>query len=712
MLHLSKNDLVALDGVRHEIVHIGQTGVEIRSLDRDRRGSMKTHAELAELYFDARLNIERQVAARLPARLSRVITRDPDSFPEKDQREGWRRHEYVLLCDRFFDDVPRTARPRASRTVEGYARIARVCAYLRRREAARLAGRPAKAMSLEFVGGSTLRGWHRDWVNAGRAGSALIPQHEAKGGASQMPKEVIQVIFEDVHEFWLTEAEVPLRTVYAHIVSRLRERPELPVPSESTVRRWVEENIDDYTRIKRRKGQKKADQQFRAVANGPRTVRPLQNVEFDHTLLDVLVVKDPILAAEGRGAGLARPWLTAAICRTTRMIFGFYISFERPSWVSIMNAMRMGVLPKKALLEGLGAENDWPVYGVPEVIICDNGKEFHSNSLQAAAAHLGFEIRYAPVRKPHLKGRIERFLGEVARDFLAYVPGKTFHSVAARGEARPDRNPYPSLDDLQRQFLFWLVDIRHGSPHRGMAGMAPLQKWEAVSGYGVRMPPKVSDLTAYLGQVVDRSIQRKGIEYIGLFYHSQELSMLKKTSPVKSRRWSVKIDPYDLSHVFVLDEDAGRWLLVPSMDPELTDGLTAADYRAIVERAKSMTKRDQKVLADTLLRARRMLLDEGRAMGAGKANVTAADREWLEVTAAVPAAFVGNGETERDDENLRRLAAQEKRKSARGNSKPDEAQAPNAQSQNIGSDGPASIGREAADDREDPGRRPRKRGEI
>ena len=358
MLQLSLNDLVALDGVRHEIVHVGQTGVEIRSLDRNRRGSMRTHAELSKLYFDARLDIECQVAARLLARLSRVIARDPDSFPEKDQREGWRRHEYVLLCDRFFEDVPRTCRPRASRTIEGYARIARVCAFLRRREAARHTVRPARSMPLEFVGGSTLRGWHRDWVNSGRAGSALVPQHEAKGGVTQMPKEVIQVIFEDVHEFWLKEARVPLRTVYAHFVSRLREWPGLPVPSESTVRRWVEENVDGYTRMKCREGQKKADQQFRAVASGPRTIRPLQNVEFDHTLLDVLLVKDPILARERRGAGLARPRLTAAICRTTRMIFGFYISFERPSWVSIMNAMRMGVLPKTPLLEGLGAGRD------------------------------------------------------------------------------------------------------------------------------------------------------------------------------------------------------------------------------------------------------------------------------------------------------------------------------------------------------------------
>ncbi|HDZ75629.1 MAG TPA: hypothetical protein ENH55_23255 [Aurantimonas coralicida] len=724
MLRISKNDLLVLDNVRHEIVHVGKVGVEIRSLDRNRRSAMRTHDDLASLYFDDRLGIEREVAARLPRNLARVITRDPDSFPEKDQREGWRRYEYVALCDRFFTEQPRTGRPRASRTIAGYARIGRVCAWMRRREQARLAGRPARSSALEMVSGSALRQWHRNWVDSGRASSVLIPQHEAKGGVSQLSKQVAQIIAEDVDKFWLTQAKVPLRTVYAHIVHRLREHPcGLPVPSESTVRRWVQKNVDGYTKMRRREGQKRADQKFRAIASGPVTIRPLQNVEFDHTQLDVLVVKDPILAGEGRGAGLARPWLTAAICRTTRMIFGFYLGFERPSWVSIMNAMRMGVLPKESLLLGTGVENAWPVHGVPEVVICDNGKEFHSNSLQAAAAHLGFEIRYAPVRKPHLKGRIERFLGEVARDFLAFVPGKTFESVAARGDGRPESNPYPSLDDLQRQFLVWLVDVRHGSPHRGLAGMAPLQKWEAVSGYGVRMPPKVSDLTAYLGQVVDSSIQRKGIEFMGLFYQSKELSLLKKTSRDKGRKWSVKIDPYDLSHVFVLDEDESRWLLVPSMDTELTDGLTASEYRRIVTEARAMTKFGQKVLADTLLRARRKLLDEGLKMGAAKGVVTAADREWLEVNSVAPAVFVGNSQAQRDSENLRRLSGQAKRKAssagkglrkADGNSSasarpdPEVPQQPEDKGDGASTIGNATSGIAARD----PGRRKRNSGEI
>ena len=660
MMRISASDCLLVEGVRYEVVFAGAAGVEMRSLDQKRQSVVRTHEELWKLYFDDRLQIERSVSVRLPERLSRVITRDPDSFPEKDQAEGWRRYEYVMLCERYFEPRPSTGRPRASRTIEGYARIATICSWMRRRERARLKGVPQLAIGLEFVSGSGLRQWHRNWVNAGRSVSVLIPQNAAKGRVSEIPESIRLLVADTIDRFWLTPARVPLRLAYSHIVSDVREQhPDIAPPSESTVRRWVEQNIDGYTKTLRREGQKKADQEYRAVAPGPRTIRPLQNVEFDHTLLDVMVVKDAVLAAEGKGAGLARPWLTAAICRTTRMIFGFHIGFERPSWVSIMNTMHMGVLPKEHLLEGLGIENPWPVQGVPEVIICDNGREFHSNSLQAASAHLGFEIRYAPVRKPNLKGRIERFLGEVARDFLAFVPGKTFHSVAARGDCKPEGNPYESLSRLQEQFLVWLVDVRHGSPHRGLAGMAPLQKWEAVKSYGVRLPPKASDLTAYLGQVVDRAIQRQGVEYMGLFYQSKELSVLKKGNSDSKRKWSVKIDPYDLSHVFVLDEDAGKWLFVPSVDPDLTDALTAAEYRLVVAEARRRTKRGQKVLADTLLRARKRLLEEGLAMGAGKRDVTAADREWLERSANDPAVFVGEADDERGAENLRRQARQE-----------------------------------------------------
>ena len=48
-------------------------------------------------------------------------------------------------------------------------------------------------------------------------------------------------------------------------------------------------------------------------------------------------------------------------------------------------------------------------WGVPEAVYCDNGKQFTAKELKLGMAKLGSRIRYAPVRSPRSKGKVERF---------------------------------------------------------------------------------------------------------------------------------------------------------------------------------------------------------------------------------------------------------------------------------------------------------------
>ena len=81
---------------------------------------------------------------------------------------------------------------------------------------------------------------------------------------------------------------------------------------------------------------------------------PLQLLQIDHTLVDIVVVdefdREPI----------GRPWLTLAIDVATRMVPGFYLSLEAPSATSVAMALSMAVLPKNKFLAAQHIDFDWP----------------------------------------------------------------------------------------------------------------------------------------------------------------------------------------------------------------------------------------------------------------------------------------------------------------------------------------------------------------
>ena len=89
---------------------------------------------------------------------------------------------------------------------------------------------------------------------------------------------------------------------------------------------------------------------------------PLQVVQIDHTLVDVVVVD------ELERLPLGRPWLTLAIDVASRMVTGFYVSLDPPSTLSVAMALTQAVLPKDLWLCDRELDLAWPACGLPELL--------------------------------------------------------------------------------------------------------------------------------------------------------------------------------------------------------------------------------------------------------------------------------------------------------------------------------------------------------
>jgi putative transposase len=671
---LAANDALIIDGRLMRVVERDpRRGLRLkRTSDGEARDY--ANAELLALYFQRRLTIERAGEAALSPERRETLDRAYDSFDKRWIEEMLRRHEYVEACDRFFTRMKGDPRF-AQRPESGYKRVAAIVARYRALRARREAGPRGKiSAQSERVAGATLRSWRRQWIAAGRNLLALMPMHYKKGprGPKTITGLIAETIEREVRERWLTLERAPLTLVYDAILRRLAEMrktglldPDEPDPNEMAVRRWIKANIGFYEQTAAREGRKAADAKVRASLPGPENNVPLRLVEIDHTKLDIFLV-NPEDAKRPRGkkpeTKPRRPWLTMAIDAATRMIVGFHLDDEAPSWTSVMMTLRMAILPKD--VGDVDAKSPWPVVGVPEIVKLDNGREFHSTSLRAAAAQLGIELRYCRPGSPHLKGKIERFFGAVARDFCAPFPGRSFANPQARGDYRAEIEAHMTLEQARKLFKLWLVDLYHNMRHSGLLGKTPLQRWEELSFLGVRLPPKAEDLVALIGLVVPRQIRRTGVEYLGLRYFSREVDALRLAAGERSRRWSIKVDPEDLSCVYVLDEVKGRWLVAPCLRPDWVENLTIKMWRQTCEAARAMTPAKERVRLATLLRARDFILAEAEKMGARPSvDLSPDDRRLFEADHDAPIFAVAR-EADRDSPAKKRPAKTKQGKGA------------------------------------------------
>jgi len=116
------------------------------------------------------------------------------------------------------------------------------------------------------------------------------------------------------------------------------------VPRETALARAIARRIaqtDPWEVDRQRWGRRIADMRHAPKKPQQLATRILQRVEIDHSPLKVVV---------GTEAGpIGQPWLTILIDYYSRLVVGFCLGFEPPSYAVIMEALRHAILPKTYL---------------------------------------------------------------------------------------------------------------------------------------------------------------------------------------------------------------------------------------------------------------------------------------------------------------------------------------------------------------------------
>jgi putative transposase len=435
---------------------------------------------------------------------------------------------------------------------------------------------------------SSVARWLKLYVDAGRDIRALTQKNLNKGNTkSRYPLEVVEICQKAIAKIYLQPTrgsiKATLTDAIKHVCHENVMRPEgfkLPLPTQSFIKGLIGK-ISEYERYASRFGKAAAEHKFRNAVHTNLTERPLQRVEIDHTRLDIIVVDDET------GVEIGRPWLTLVVDVETRAILGFSFSFDPPSHMTVAKALKMALMPKINLSKRWPSiKGYWPMFGVMEVLVVDNGLEFHGESLAAACLALGITIAYCPRRRGWWKPYVERVLGTLNRAVTDGMPGRTFAKTDQKGDYDPVKEAAIPFKVMEEMIAKWIVDVYHETIHSTL-GCKPRVAWEeAMDLQNIPMAPDVSELDAIMGVVATRVLSHRGIEINLLRYNSDELKSLRQRYG-NLKEALIKWNPEDLGYIHVLPPD-GSCIRVPVVDEykSYADGLTLFRHKACKAYAK------------------------------------------------------------------------------------------------------------------------------
>ncbi len=405
-------------------------------------------------------------------------------------------------------------------------------------------------------------------------------------------------IFNVIEEVYLTPENNTIQAAYDQLCYRLnilnagRTRP-LSIPSRATFYR-ICRNYDNYSKMAARKGRAAADRFFRSTGKGTDPKYILERAEIDHTPLDLIVIDDET------GRALGRPTVTFITDRYSRMPLGFEIGFEPPSELAVMAALRHAVMPKIYLKESYPEiKNEWPAYGIPSTLVCDNGLEFHAEQLKRMCAELNNELIFCPKRQPHYKAAIERFLGTFNRQVSHRLPGTTFSNIEMRGDYDSVANACFTLSDIKKLIHLWIVDIYNQSKNR-MTQERPNWLWmQGLQNVEPLLPESKEQLALILAREERRILSHDGVQFKGLMYSSSELATLRIRNNGNTEV-IIRFDPENLGSVWVYDDFYADYLRVPC---------THQDYANTLSLQQHLLIRKQQRLNDKTLTNEQELLE-------------------------------------------------------------------------------------------------------
>lgn len=297
--------------------------------------------------------------------------------------------------------------------------------------------------------------------------------------------------------------------------------------------------------------------------------KPLNLIQMDHTLLDIVLVDQQFRKPIGR------PWLTLAIDTYSRMIYGYFLSFSNPSSLSVTSTLMNGFLPKTEPLQRFNLDAPYPIQGLPKRLQIDNSREFRSKHLEQFCLMYRIDLEFRPVRRPDKGAYIERLFGTVNRVIRdERLPGYAPPLKSRPENYDPDKVAEKNgltLPEFEKWLLHFIVHTYHTRIHSGL-DRSPLEQYQigvgGLEGSLGANPIIPDDLTKLKFDILPLSLKKHGIHaygirWLGNNYNGLILAKMRKDFRGKPPKIHFRFDPADIRQIWIYDSDDHCYWAIP-----------------------------------------------------------------------------------------------------------------------------------------------------
>lgn len=440
---------------------------------------------------------------------------------------------------------------------------------------------------------NTVYGWIRDYENSLLL-TALLPKSRSDKGKRQLPEE-LEVIMKNTIETEYLSKQRKSKQKACLVVQNLCKNAGITPPHKNTIYNRINELDAEFVMAKRH-GRKQADQVYSPIDGSfPDANWPYAVIQIDHTKIDIILVDDIHRLPVGR------PWITLAIDVFSRMVSGFYVSFDPPGAMSTGQCVANTILPKDGWLAKHNIQGDWHCWGIPGMLHMDNAKEFRGKMLERACQEYGIDIEWRPVARPEYGAHIERLMGTFGTE-IHELPGTTFSNTQQRGDYDSEGNAAITLAEFEEWLATFIVNVYHKRFHSGI-NMAPIEKYrQGIFGSsespGRGLPPRMIDeerLRLDLMPFTMRTIQDYGVLNDKVHYYHDVIRRWINApdiqNPKKKRKFMFRLNPRDISVIWFYDPELQCYYQLPYRDTSLPS-ISIWELRQATRLAKANGKMD------------------------------------------------------------------------------------------------------------------------
>jgi len=204
-----------------------------------------------------------------------------------------------------------------------------------------------------------------------------------------------------------------------------------------------------------REGQRWFNLHYREVTGDSTQMAPFPGAlwQIDSTIVDIHLV-----SSLDRSRIIGRPVLYLVVDLFSRMIVGFSVSLEGPSWLGASLALENATTDKVKFCQEFGitiTADEWSHQHLSKRLQTDRGSEYLSGNAREALKTLNIEFSPTPAYRPDWKGVVERLFRLINDEVIHWEPGAVY-KPRERGDKDYRFESIYTLDEF-RQIMIRLI---------------------------------------------------------------------------------------------------------------------------------------------------------------------------------------------------------------------------------------------------------------